>query len=282
MTTPSADWQPKVTALVPCYNSAAFITRTLDSLAAQSWPNLEIVIGEDCSTDETLEIVSAFAAGRSDTRVLHRAENLGWLRNANDLMASATGELLFFAFHDDVVEPTYVERLVEALKNNPRAVLAYTDVEVFQPEGPGEVVVFDAIDGRRSTLGRGFVMGGRPPGWWVPNRGLFRSWAFRAAGGIKPHAEGEFSADWTWLLHLSLLGDFVRVPETLCRKYYQKNSITRGWAFSPAQHRALRHAGVREVWKSGLDPVRRAVLTAYIGLNPQRLRTLARRHLRIG
>ncbi len=275
-----ANWQPKVTALVPCYNSAAFVTRALDSLAAQTWPNLEILIGEDCSTDDTFEIITAFAAARANVRVLRRSENLGWLRNANDLMANATGELMFFAFHDDAIEPTYVEKLVAALRDNPGAVLAYTDMELFQPDGQREVKVFDALANSRSPLTRGLVMGGQVMDWWLPNRGLFRSWAFERAKGIKPNAQGEFSADWTWLLHLSLLGDFVRVPETLCRKYFQKTSLSRNWAFNAAQRRALREAGVREVWNSDLDPLRRAILAAYIGLNVTRLATLLRRALR--
>lgn len=282
MTATRAEWRPKVTALLPCYNSAAFITRTLDSLAAQSWPNLEILIGEDCSTDATFDIVSAFAAGRSDVRILRRTENLGWLRNANDLMANASGELMFFAFHDDTVEPTYVEKLVEALRANPQAVLAYTDVEVSEPDGRSSVVVLDDLQPHLGPLGRGMLMADIAGDWWVPNRGLFRSWAFKRVGGIKPNAEGQFSADWTWLLHLSLLGDFVRVPETLCRKYYQKASVSRNWAAGRKQYRALRQAGVREVWNSSLDPLRRAILAAYIGLNIARLRTLLRRHLRIG
>jgi glycosyltransferase involved in cell wall biosynthesis len=279
MSEPS-DRQPKVTALLPCYNSAAFITRTLDSLAAQTWPNLEILIGEDCSTDDTFEIVSAFAAGRSDVRILRRANNLGWLRNANDLMANATGELMFFAFHDDAIEPTYVEKLVAALRDNPDAVLAYTDVQLFQRDGQSETRVFDALAGR-GALSRGLVMGSLVTDWWVPNRGLFRSWAYERTGGIKPNAEGEYAADWTWLLGLSLLGEFVRVPETLCRKYFQKASISQNWASSRAQRRALRHAAVREAWHSHLGLPSRAILAAYIGLNVPRIGVLLRRTLRL-
>lgn len=276
MTSP-AEWRPRVTALLPCYNSAAFIARALDSLAAQSWSNLEILIGEDCSTDNTFELVSAFAATRSDVRILRRAANLGWLRNSNDLMANATGELMFFAFHDDVIEPTYVEKLVEALRRRPDAVLAFTDVELVHQDGKQELIAFDTLSNARGPLTRGLLMGGHAGNWWVPNRGLFRADAFHRVGGIKPNAAGEFSADWTWLLHLSLLGAFVRVPETLCRKYFLKDGVSRRWAFSRAQWRALRQAGMREVWNSDLDLPRRAILAAYIGLNLARLGTLWRR-----
>ena len=98
---------------MPTYNGAQFIQRTLDSLAAQTWTNLEILIGDDCSTDDTLQIVRRFAErapGRP--RCSSAMTTSGWLRNSNDLMARAEGELMFFAFHDDVVAPTYVEQLV--------------------------------------------------------------------------------------------------------------------------------------------------------------------------
>ena len=51
-------------------------------------------------------------------------------------MANARGELMFFAFHDDVVAPTYVEKLVAALADNERAVLAFSDMEVHELDGP--------------------------------------------------------------------------------------------------------------------------------------------------
>ena len=77
-----ATWTPLVTALVPTYNGAAFIMRTLESLAAQTWPRLEILIGDDCSTDDTLEVVRRFAADHPSTRILQRDANLGWLRTS--------------------------------------------------------------------------------------------------------------------------------------------------------------------------------------------------------
>ncbi|UTP38023.1 glycosyltransferase [Phenylobacterium sp. LH3H17] len=266
-----SDWRPKVTALVPCYNSAAFISLTLDSLAAQTWDNLEILVGEDNSTDETFELVSAFARSRGDVRILRRSHNLGWLRNSNDLMANATGELMFFAFHDDVIDPTYVESLVRALNDNPGAVLSYSDVEVTEVSGETAVCSFDRLSGLQDSLARGLVMAAQPPGWWVPNRGLFRAWAFHRSGGIKPNSQGEYSADWTWLLHLSLLGTFVRVPEILCHKYYRSGSISKVWDRSRAQQRALRVAGIREVWRSEVSLSKKTILVVYMALRRPRL-----------
>ena len=213
-------WNPRVTALVPTYNGAEFIMRTLDSLAAQTWSNLEILIGDDRSTDDTLEVVRRFAERHPGTRVLERDANLGWLRNSNDLMARADGELMFFAFHDDVVAPTYVEALVRALDGNERAVLAFSDMIVHELDGRTNHHVFDQLQGITDAVERGRVMIRRKGDWWVPNRGLFRASAFAEVGGIHPNEQGEYSADWTWLLSLALLGEFVRVPEVLCDKFY--------------------------------------------------------------
>jgi glycosyltransferase involved in cell wall biosynthesis len=261
----STEWQPKVTALVPCFNAAEFISRTLDSLAAQTWPKLEILIADDCSSDDTFQILSEFARGKPDVRVLRRDQNMGWLRNSNDLMRRATGELMFFAFHDDVVASNYVEKLVEALRKNPLAVLSYCDVEVAQPDGNSAVLKFDGLSGISSRLRRGFVMVNHAPYWWIPNRGLFMAWAFGRIGGIKPNDEGEYCADWTWLLHMSLLGEFVRVPEVLCVKYFKKTSLSRRWSYDRTQRRALRRAGLREIWQSELGMLEKISLVSAIG-----------------
>lgn len=263
-----AEPRPKVSALLPTYNAEAFLQRTLDSLAAQTWPELEILIGDDCSTDGTPGIIRAFAEQHGNVRLVERKDNLGWLRNSNDLMAEATGDMMFFAFHDDVVAPTYVERLAEALLARPEAVLAFSDMLVTEPDGSTSAAIFSLLDDAPTAMARGLAMARWPRNWWVPNRGLFRASAYRKVGGIHPNRQGEYSADWTWLLHLALLGDFVRVPETLCHKYYQKSSLSKGWPHSPEQQQALRRAAIAEVWGSSADTWVKLVVGARIQWAP--------------
>jgi glycosyltransferase involved in cell wall biosynthesis len=210
--------KPRVTAIVPAYNSEGFILEALRSLAAQTWEDLEILVGDDASTDRTLSVVKEFAAGRPNVRVVAREHNLGWLANTNDLMGQASGELMFLAFHDDTVDPTYVEKLAHALEANPRAVLAFSDLELVQPDGTREPKAFRDLDGVRRRLMRGLAMAHSPTNWWVAIHGVFRASAARQVGGLRPSAAGEYGADWPWMLHLCLLGEFVRVPEKLCVK----------------------------------------------------------------
>lgn len=259
-----SDWTPTVTAILPCYNAEAFISDTLRSLARQTWPKLEILIGDDASTDQTLAIVTAFSESRDNVRIIAREQNLGWLANTNDLMENASGELMFFAFHDDLVTPNYVERLVRALDRHPRAVLAYSDLELIEVDGSRNLIVFDGLSQGRGPLARGFRMALRLPFWWVPNRGVFRAEAFHRIGGIKRHDKGEFSADWPWLLHMAILGELVRVPEPLCQKFLKTRSLSKRWNYTPDQWVAVGRSAVREIRQSDLDPLSKAALTACV------------------
>lgn len=245
---------PRVSALVPCYNAEAFLQRTLDCLAAQTWPNLEIVIADDASSDATWAVVEAFAKGRPNVVAIRRDANLGWLANSNDLMARSSGDFLFFAFHDDVVTPDYVEKLARKLMATPDAILAYSWLEVTEPNGDTAIHRFRIMHWLGfSRLLRAWIMVIDKPRWYVPNRGLFRREAFTRIGGIPRHAGGEYAADWTWLFHMVTLGRFVMVPEVLCRKFYLKTSLSKLWARTPAQ--------VDGLVRSGLDVVDRAPLT---------------------
>ncbi len=194
--------------------------------------------------------------------MIARERNLGWLANTNDLMAQARGELMFFAFHDDLVAPAYVERLVDALRRNRRAIIAFSDLELCHTDGRREVLAFTDLAGVRSAAVRAMRMGLAPDGWWVPNRGLFRAEAFHRIGGIKRHEAGEFSADLPWLLHMATLGEFERVPELLCHKFYKPGSLSLTWERSEAQRGALGRAMKRTIRESDLGAASKALLVA--------------------
>jgi hypothetical protein len=98
----------------------------------------------------------------------------------------------------------------------------------------------------------------------VPNRGLFRSSAFARVGGIHPNEQGEFSADWTWLLGLSLVGEFVRVPQALCTKYYMTGSLSLRWPHDDAQILALQRSGIAEIRRSTLAPIVKLRLIGFL------------------
>jgi glycosyltransferase involved in cell wall biosynthesis len=210
---------------MPAWNAAAFIEPVLASLAAQTYPNLTILISIDRSGDDTAEICDRFAAGRDNVTVVRQPARLGWIANSNALLHRAEGEYLFFAQHDDPLAPAYVERLVDALENEPGAVLAFTDLETSH----GETHVYDLLDGVDDRFERARRVLHAGGAWWLPYRGLMRASTVRALGGLQRHLAGEYSADWPWLLRLVLAGTAVRVPERLVYKRMHRASLSSLW-----------------------------------------------------
>jgi glycosyltransferase involved in cell wall biosynthesis len=273
-------WRPKVTALVPCYNAAEFIEPTLECLAAQTWPDLEIIIADDCSSDATLDIVRRFASKQPNARVVTRGSNLGWMRNSNDLMSQAQGELMFFAFHDDLVAPNYVERLVNALRDRPNAIMAFSDVELTEIDGSRRFFACTSMTNVTGPINRGLAYLGDGENWWVPNRGLFRAEAFRRIGGIKKTDSGDFG-DHLWLFHIALLGDFIRVPELLCWKFFKKTSLSKQWV--DTDHSVKRKEFVDAIWQSDMPLWQKSllvgVITGHHRYAPQALRSMLKKAL---
>jgi len=94
--------EPLVSIVTPCYNSAAFITETLESVIAQDYKNWEMIIVDDCSGDNTCQIVETFAMRHQGIKLIVLKEN-GGVSNARNIgMAAANGKYISFLDSDDV------------------------------------------------------------------------------------------------------------------------------------------------------------------------------------
>lgn len=243
----------RATALLPAYRAEGFIKATLDSLSAQTYKNFNVIVSIDVCEDDTYAVCAAHAARDSRFRVLRQDRRQGYVGNCNFLLDQADADYVFFAFHDDIVVPAYVEKLCAALDAHPEAILAYSDVLVTDEErGTRGDWSFTALDGLHDPVARGRQMMKMPGRWPAPNRGLFRLRRARRIGGLRNHGAGGYAPDFPWLVHMSLLGEFVRVPETLVHKFYKTGSLSKTWAGSAAQTNAALAAGLREVWLSEL------------------------------
>ena len=242
--------RPRVVACMPTWNAAAFVEPVLRSLDAQTYPDLQVLISDDASSDATAALCERFARDRPRFTVHRQARNRGWIGNVNWLLKHAEGEYLFFAFHDDPLEPSYVERLVAALEAAPDAVLAFSDITIDLRGGAQNLVTqwsFPDLDAVATARERLRVLTPMQGHWWIPNRGLFRRSAARSVGGMRRHLAGELSADWPWLVHLSLLGSFVRVPEPLVRKVRRQEGLSMSWNRPPGWRLGVVLGAAREV-----------------------------------
>ena len=235
---------PHVVACMPARNGERFVDATLASLASQTYPNLEVLISDDASTDATAEICARYAASDSRFRLVQQTRRLGWIGNANCLLDAARGTYAFFAFHDDPLEPAYVTRLVEALEARPTAVLAFSDMHAW-----GGVLEYRELEDVTDRVERARRVIRRCGHWWIPHRGVFRLQAARTIGGLRRHLAGEYEADHPWTLRLAMAGEFVRVPEPLVHKAFGAGTLSAIWNRKPRpwQSAAVLLAAAREV-----------------------------------
>ncbi|MCK9265608.1 glycosyltransferase family 2 protein [bacterium] len=105
-----------ITIGVPTYNSGRYIKECLDSIIAQSYTNLEIIVSDNGSTDDTKNIVLSY----NDPRIIFREnrENLYCYGNYNAILRYAKGDFISFYHSDDIYTPQIVEKQVEFLNSN--------------------------------------------------------------------------------------------------------------------------------------------------------------------
>lgn len=127
------DFMPKVSVLVPIYNVERYLPRCLDSLAAQTLKDMEIIAVNDGSTDSSGEILDRYAAKDSRFRVIHK-QNTGYGHTMNTAMDHATGEYIGILESDDYAEPDMFAALYEAAKQND-ADIAKSNYWEFTKEG---------------------------------------------------------------------------------------------------------------------------------------------------
>lgn len=113
-----------VTAVVASYNHAEFLVRRMESLIAQTYLDLEILVIDDCSTDNSVEVLRKYRSHPRVTLVV-REQNGGWVAVSNQGVEMATGEFVLFANCDDDCDSSMIQRLVAAIQTHPTAGMAF-------------------------------------------------------------------------------------------------------------------------------------------------------------
>jgi glycosyltransferase involved in cell wall biosynthesis len=107
---------PKISVIIPAYNHEKYIADTLTSILKQSMPDLEVIVVDDGSTDNTGKIIDVFAQQDSRIKAFHK-ENGGVVSASNEAMRHATGEWLAWCGSDDIVPPNAYRNLLKNSNN---------------------------------------------------------------------------------------------------------------------------------------------------------------------
>lgn len=145
-----------VSVIITAYNSSSFIIETLESVYNQTWKNIEIIVTDDRSVDDTVEKYRAWIEMHSErffhSELIISETNTGVAANANRGLKAASGEWIKFIAADDTLLPDCIEQNMKYLETNPQVRILFSKVSIYNesfiPENFIEVTEDDSHDPR--------------------------------------------------------------------------------------------------------------------------------------
>lgn len=204
--------QPLVSVAIIAYNQRQFLGELLDSILSQNYPNLEVIVADDASTDSTPEFCEEYER-RHPGRVvwLLAKENGGITANSNAGLQRCTGEYLCFVGGDDLFLPGKISAQVEWFRQNPGGALCACGVEVFDSR-TGQVItlVDDAVLRRGGGVGAMI----RQPCATPTSAFMFKK---SRCEGLKFDSRTPMVSDWLFIVEACLRGRYGKVENTYLR-----------------------------------------------------------------
>lgn len=204
---------PLVSIVIPCFNQGQYLSVSLGSALAQTYPDVEVVIVDDASTDpETRRVLEELES--QGKKVVRLAENEGPPGARNAGIRQATGEYVLPLDADNRIAPQYVEKAVTVLGSRPEVGIVTAHADLFgEREGPWELPEYS--------------IGQELAGNCIDTCSFFRRSDWERLGGYDPEFRSGLE-DWDfWLAIIGLEREVVRLSETLFSYRYRSDSLLR-------------------------------------------------------
>ena len=194
---------PLVSVMIPYYNCEQYIAETIASVEAQHYPNIEIIIVDDGSREESAAFLAGLLESKPSIR-LSAQNNQGVAAARNHAARLAKGEYFLFLDADDQILPDYIQKSVAVLESNPDCKLVYPLAEFFDAkEGTWQLPPYEGI--------KSLLTGNR-----IPTASIHRAADFNALAGFDENFATH--EDWDfWIRLLSGGGKVYQIPEVLFR-----------------------------------------------------------------
>ncbi len=192
---------PLVSFITATYNTASYLRETIDSILAQTYPNIEYIVLDDGSTDNTVEILKSYGSRiRWDSH-----PNMGETRSVNKGLGLAKGDYIIVVSADDPVKPNLAEVGVEWMEKHPEALIGYPDWETIDSAG-NVLKTHKLLDYDYDIMTRMH--------YCLPNAGtIIRRHAVELETGRD--STFRYVGDYEFFLRIGLHGPFVHIPQTL-------------------------------------------------------------------
>ena len=168
--------RPRVSVLIPCFNAETHIGETLELVFRQTWPEIEVIVVNDGSSDESAQVVRSFS--RSLVRVIEQG-NRGQTAALNVCLKHSNGDFVQYLDADDLIEPDKIERQVVRLLGHPRCIASAEWGRFYRSSGETrfdpEPVWRDLDPLEWLVLSRADGLGMMLPALWLVPIGLVRT-----------------------------------------------------------------------------------------------------------
>lgn len=144
-----SDSRLTISVAMTTFNGCPYLDAQLESIASQTRPPDEVVIGDDQSTDATADVIAGFAVRHPHVlvRFAQNPNRLGSTRNFEEVVKRCTGDVVVFSDQDDLWKPTRLERIADALVANPESPYVFSDGELIGEDGRDlGCTIFSSID----------------------------------------------------------------------------------------------------------------------------------------
>ncbi len=265
-----------LSVIISNYNHAQYITNALEAILSQSYRPLEVIIIDDASTDNSVEVIQRFVKQDSLVRLIVNEKNEGCLYNVNRFLSLARGEYIYAAASDDRVLPGFFEKPMSLLERYPQAGLCSTDCFLLI-ENTGEMITdkIPRFNEQRYVSPSEFVkymrMRFHPP--IAFGSVIMKRTALIEAGGFIP--ELKWSADLFVVLVIAFRYGICYIPEPLMIFRIREDSFSSGYRRWLEQRRAMLNI-IKLLETSAYRDVRPMFKkTSYLSWNPWQTLRLA-------
>ena len=198
---------PKVSVIMPSYNKAEYIVESIHSILSQTWKDFELIILDDCSTDNSVEVIRTIKDSR--IRFYENSENIGIAANRNKGLELAQGEYIALLDADDLSPDYRLKDEVEYLDQHPEIVAVYGGSQEIDENGEAQGLYVSTLHNpdfiRAKLLIRDVI----------PNGSCMYRKAFVMDNNIYYEDEYYGMDDYLFWVRCSVKGNIVGIPETL-------------------------------------------------------------------
>ncbi len=239
-----------VTTIIPVYNRAAMLREAVDSVIAQSYRPIEIIIVDDGSTDDTAQAAEELAQMHpQEIRVIHqRNTGVGLAREAG--RQAAYGEFIQHLDSDDLLLPDKFEKQVEGFRSHPECGVSYGKTRYRHADGRVETQPWKGSGTRVETMFPSFLV----TRWWDTPNPLYRAKLCEQAG---PWTDLRLDEDWEYDCRIASLGVRLHYCEAFVVEVRDHNDhrLCKGAALDPARARERARAHklmLYHAWRAGI------------------------------